>query len=156
MLESALVDLGVDVVPIESGTLDGGDVLFTGRELFVGLSSRTNEEGARALGTIFPHVPLHTIRVAGALHLKSVATALDAKTLLVAQSLPIHGYELVRVPDPICANVVTAGDAVLAQAGFPASEAIIRARAGDKHLVTLVMSELAKADAALTCCSVLV
>jgi dimethylargininase len=153
---AALVDLGVEIRAIEApGTVDGGDVLFTGRDLFVGLSSRTNEEGARQLRAIFPEIPLHTIRVAGALHLKSIATALDPETLLVAADLPISGYELVRVPDPICANVVVLGDTVLAQAGFPESERIIRSRT-TKRVVLLTMSELAKADAALTCCSVLV
>lgn len=35
---------GLKVVEmIEPGRMDGGDVLFTGREFFVGLSERTNQ-----------------------------------------------------------------------------------------------------------------
>jgi dimethylargininase len=147
-MRDALVDLGVEVVAIEApGTLDGGDVLFTGREIFVGLSTRTNEEGARQLAAIFPQFPIRTIRVSGALHLKSIATALDADTLLVSRDLPLTGYELLRVAD---ANVVVIGDTVIAQPAFPSE------KAGKKRVITVSMSELAKADAALTCCSVLV
>ena len=55
-LRCKLIELGVEVVDMtEPGHLDGGDVLFTGREFFVGLSSRTNEvrcisEGGRGGG----------------------------------------------------------------------------------------------------------
>ena len=36
--------LGLQVVKMtEPGVMDGGDVLFTGREFFVGLSTRTNQ-----------------------------------------------------------------------------------------------------------------
>ncbi|HEY8074735.1 MAG TPA: arginine deiminase-related protein [Labilithrix sp.] len=158
-VRDALVALGVDAANVEApATIDGGDVLWTGRELLVGRSSRTNEDGANAVSAILD-VPVRMIPVANALHLKSIATRLGTNTLVVADdALDGLGYELVRVPDPIASNVVVAGGVVLIQAGFPRSEAILRdaARRFDLDVVALDMSELAKADAALTCCSVLV
>lgn len=53
-------DLQLSVVEIENNeeaTIDGGDVLFTGDEIFVGLSQRTNYQGANALAKAFPEYP---------------------------------------------------------------------------------------------------
>lgn len=43
-LKEAVLSLGLKVVEMKPpGLMDGGDVLFTGREFFIGLSSRTNK-----------------------------------------------------------------------------------------------------------------
>ena len=43
-MEAVMKQLGLEVVKMtEPGVMDGGDVLFTGREFFVGLSTRTNQ-----------------------------------------------------------------------------------------------------------------
>ena len=44
---------------------DGADVLFTGKEFFVGISSRTNEAGARALAAAFPEYVVSPVIVRG-------------------------------------------------------------------------------------------
>jgi arginine deiminase len=44
-------------------TIDGGDVLFTGREFFVGLSKTTNMAGAKAVASAFPEYPVTLLRV---------------------------------------------------------------------------------------------
>ena len=49
----------------ESRTADGADVLFTGKEFFVGISSRTNEAGARALAAAFPEYVVSPVIVRG-------------------------------------------------------------------------------------------
>jgi dimethylargininase len=152
-------------------TIDGGDVLYTGRHLIIGISRRTSESGARRLAEIFgPEVPVLTVPVEGALHLKSVITALDAETLLIGDCDPgrkisealetrygLHkDYSRAWIPDPVAANVIPLGSRILMQDGFPRSEAVIREAAGKgKELVKLRMSELIKADGALTCCSLL-
>lgn len=43
--------------------LEGGDVLFTGKEFFVGISDFTNEAGARAVANAFPEFPCVPIKV---------------------------------------------------------------------------------------------
>lgn len=68
-------------------TLDGGDVLFTGREFFVGLSGRSNEGGARALASAFPEFPVTPIKVPSkTLHLKSVMSMAGPDILCVGSS----------------------------------------------------------------------
>ncbi|GLD75226.1 N(G),N(G)-dimethylarginine dimethylaminohydrolase 1 isoform X1 [Lates japonicus] len=54
-MKGALKDLNLNIVEMtdENATLDGGDVLFTGREFFVGLSKRTNQRGAEILADAF-------------------------------------------------------------------------------------------------------
>src|SRR5947199_9403930 len=75
-----------DVVAIEEpGTLDGGDVLQLGESVFVGLSSRTNAEGARQLREFLEAYGynVRTVSVDGALHLKSAVTRVAPDTLLL-------------------------------------------------------------------------
>lgn len=104
-------------------TLDGSDVLFTGREFFVGLSSRTNEGGARAVASAFPEYPVTPIRVPSGgggggrcLHLKS-AMSMAGPDILAVGSSPeaqdmlhriereaTYRYNLITVPDDEAAN----------------------------------------------------
>ena len=64
----ALRGLGYTVCDAPAGArLDGGDVLFTGAELFVGLSSRSNARGAEALAAAFPGVPVTAVPLSAAL-----------------------------------------------------------------------------------------
>ena len=67
------------------GTLDGGDVLVLAREVYVGLSSRTNAEGIAQLRRLLePHrYRVHTVFVTGCLHLKSAVTQVGPETLLL-------------------------------------------------------------------------
>lgn len=57
------LDLPLAEIADQNARLDGGDVLFTGREFFVGLSKWTNEAGARAVASAFPEYPCVPIKV---------------------------------------------------------------------------------------------
>uniref|UniRef100_A0A8C3EZW4 Dimethylarginine dimethylaminohydrolase 1 n=1 Tax=Chrysemys picta bellii TaxID=8478 RepID=A0A8C3EZW4_CHRPI len=72
-MKRALESLNLNIVEMtdENATLDGGDVLFTGREFFVGLSRRTNQRGAEILADTFKDYAVSTVPVYGTLHLKS-------------------------------------------------------------------------------------
>ena len=62
---------GVETVEAGGGaTIDGGDVLWSGKELFVGVSSRTNAAGVQALQDAFPDVRVVAVKLLGGLHLK--------------------------------------------------------------------------------------
>lgn len=77
-------------------TLDGGDVLFTGREFFVGITQRTNEAGARAVAAAFPEFPVSPIRVPKTiLHLKSLMSMAGPDILAVSSTH--EGQEVLRV-----------------------------------------------------------
>ena len=151
-------------------TMDGGDVLHTGRHLFVGLSRRTNGAAATQLADLFPALPVVSAPVEGSLHLKSVMSALDRNTLLFAEHEAaeriltalrekgvLRDYHVERIPDAVASNVLSLGDTLVIQAGFPKSEdkLVSLARARRMRVVKLHMSELIKADGALTCCSLL-
>jgi len=154
----------------EPAHLDGGDVLVTGKEILVGLSARTNESGIEALKKTFQHMKVRHIPVPKeeTLHLKSVMSALDENTLIFTDTISgremaekvQHGledpYEIIFVPDSIAANVLRIRDTVLLQEGFPQSLSIIAPHVQKRNLKlhTINMSELIKADGALTCCSI--
>lgn len=165
---NALKKLGIkNIACIQfPSTMDGGDVLYTGKHLFVGLSDRTNEHALNQLKNIFQNkVAVIGIPVTQGLHLKSIITLFDSQTLIIADtpagmhiqekialSTP-NDYNFVTVPESIAANVLRIGSTLIVQEGFPTSEAILQ-NLCDQKLVTLVkinMSELIKADGALTC-----
>ena len=169
----ALRQLGIkNIIHLQSpGTMDGGDILYTGGHLFVGLSKRTNEYALNQLKKIFQgKIEVIGVPVIEGLHLKSVISFFDSKTLIVADNTAgreiqsnieqaTNGdYTFVAVPEAVASNVLRIGSTLVMQEGFSASEAILQ-DLSDQKLVTLIkinMSELIKADGALTCGSLLI
>jgi dimethylargininase len=143
-----------------TGHVDGGDVLRIGRTLYVGISTRTDLAGIRALGELiaplgFAVVP---VPVAGGLHLKSAATCVNG--VLVHNPdwvAPYHfeGVEPLQVApgEALGGNVLLAGDTLLTPADSPRTAEALAARGF--ATVSLDISEMRKADAALTCMSLI-
>jgi len=131
-------------------SLDGGDVLQAGGRIFVGRSARTSDAAIAWLAAVAPR-PVVPVDLDGVLHLKSGVTALDDETLLYVGAgldlAPFEGFEIVEHP---CPNVVRLPDRLLA---FPSAAPPIRARG--YRVAAVDVSELSKAEAALTCLSVL-
>lgn len=144
------------------GTLDGGDVLVVGRRVFVGASARTNAEGIEQMRRILtPHgYSVVAVEVHGCLHLKSAVSAVAAGKLLInrdwTESSHFAGFELIDVDpsEPFAANALPIGDTVLYARQFP----LTRRRLDDRgvNVRTIDMSELAKAEGAVTCCSLII
>jgi dimethylargininase len=141
-------------------TLEGGDVMRIGRDLFVGLSSRTNQAGVsqlRAEAEPFGY-RVHCVEVRGCLHLKSACCSLgDGKILTNPEWLDagaLRGFQLIHVAEdePGAANVLRVGDTVLMPSCFSHTEELVR-REG-LNVRTVDISELIKAEAAITCSSV--
>jgi dimethylargininase len=141
------------------GTLDGGDVLQVGRTLYVGLSSRSNVAGARQLHELLAPFGyrVETVEVRGCLHLKSAVTTVRDDLLLLNPAwcdadvfAPTASIE-VDPTEPSAANVLHLDDCVILDAAYPKTAARLRARGVTVHVVDL--SELAKAEGAVTCCS---
>lgn len=114
--------------------LDGGDVLYTGKDLFVGLSKRTNQQGAKFLRRVFFEesaiCSVHIINLqnsasASTLHLKCVVSALTDNVLIVSDDAPGQfvqseierlvaehrnknedRYSFVKVPDQVASNIL--------------------------------------------------
>ena len=144
------------------GTLDGGDVLRLGKTLYVGLSSRTNEDGARQLARLaapFGYTVV-CVQTTACLHLKSAATELgpdcvlcnpdwiDTRVLRGVEAVPVHPQE------PHAANVLRIGRTIIAAAAHERTVADLRQRGYD--VCAIAVAELAKAEAGVTCCSLIV
>ena len=137
-------------------TLDGGDVLLAGRMVFIGLSTRTNEEGARQLSRLLePHgYRARTVPVGSGLHLKSSVSWLGGETLLVSERFAdrpeLAPFRRIVGDGPAC-NTLLVNGALLVPAGFP------RTRQSLDELglpvVELDVSEARKMDGGLTCMS---
>ncbi|XP_067301515.1 N(G),N(G)-dimethylarginine dimethylaminohydrolase 1 isoform X2 [Pseudorasbora parva] len=175
-MKEALTGLGLNIVEMtdESATLDGGDVLFTGREFFVGLSKRTNQRGAEILADTFKDYAVSTVPVQGCLHLKSFCSMAGPdlivigsseaaqKALKIMQQMSDHKYDKLTVPDDLAANCVYMklpgkGDVLLhcTPEEFPESVKVFE-KLKDHMLIPVSNQEKVKVDGALTCCSVLV
>ncbi|KAI4880764.1 hypothetical protein NFI96_027236 [Prochilodus magdalenae] len=87
-MKKALADLDLNIVEMadDTATLDGGDVLFTGREFFVGLSKRTNRRGAEILADVFKDYAVSTVPVQGGLHLKSCCSMAGPGLIAIGSS----------------------------------------------------------------------
>jgi len=142
-------------------TIDGGDVLAVGREVFIGVSGRTNATAVDQMRTILQPFGygVHPVAVSGCLHLKSAVTALaDDRLLLnsawVARS-QFSSFGLVDVDplEPAAANIVRAGSDLVYPDAFPRTRERLE-RTG-LRVRTVDMSELAKAEGAVTCCSLI-
>ena len=143
------------------GILDGGDVLVVQKDIYVGLSTRSDDEAVRQLKLIVADLgyTVTGVEVRGCLHLKSAVTAVSDDTLLInpdwidATDLPGHAFIQVDPTERSAANVVWVGDTVLFAADFPRTGE----RLSDAGFRTLPVdaSELAKAEGALTCCSLI-
>jgi len=144
------------------GTIDGGDVLVAGRTVYLGCSTRTNEAAAAQLRGIlepFGYTVTET-EVRGCLHLKSAVTALDDERLLVnpewIDAAAFAGFTLVEVDprEPSAANALRLADSIVFPTAFPRTADRLAALGFRLELVDA--SELAKAEGAVTCCSLIV
>jgi dimethylargininase len=143
------------------GTLDGGDVLRIGYRVYVGLSGRTNADGARQLAHLLaPHgYEVARIDVRECLHLKSAVTAVADDAILVnsqwVDTSHFRGLRLIEVhPDePSAANALLVDETLLCAAAAPRT----RERLGALGFAveSVDVSELAKAEAGVTCCSLI-
>jgi dimethylargininase len=158
-VEAALIGLRPVARIVVPGTLDGGDVLTVGRNVYVGRTARTNDDGlAQLRDALAPYgYQVHGVDVTGCLHLKSAVTAIDDATVLlnpawVNRAIFAH-YRVVEVDpsEPMAANVLRIGDQLVYGASYPRTQARLESLGCTLH--TVDASELAKAEGAVTCCS---
>jgi dimethylargininase len=144
------------------GTLDAGDVCEAGTHVFIGISHRTNADGAQQLTEWlkahgFTASTVDIRATPGILHLKSGISAIDADRLVLIHSLADHpafrDYDIVRVPvgEEYAANCVRVNDAIFISSGSPNFDRLLRALG--YTLEVLDMSEYAKMDGGLSCLS---
>jgi dimethylargininase len=147
---------------IESGTLDGGDVLRVGRRIYVGVGFRTNKAGVDQLRKLTaPHgYDVRAVRFTGCLHLKSAATLVGHGRLLVNPDWvdpTVFDAERTLAIDPLepfSANALLIGKRVLHGEQFPRTRRVLET--AGVRVVPVPAAELAKAEGGVTCCCLLV
>lgn len=144
------------------GTVDGGDICEAGSHVLIGLSHRTNEEGARQLAAwlLERGYSSDTIDVRGLsciLHLKSGISYLGENRMVTIAALADHPalarFERVvtEADEDYAANLVRVNDHLLMASGYPKLEA--RVKALGYSVIALDMSEYRKMDGGLSCLS---
>ncbi|MGD0484225.1 MAG: dimethylargininase [Gemmatimonadales bacterium] len=145
------------------GSVDGGDVLRIGRTLYVGCAEagRSNATGIAQLEAALAPFDyrVQAVPVRGCLHLKSAVTQVATATLLINREWVDAGafahvaYVDVHPGEPRAANALLVGGAVI----YPASHPRTAERLAKRGIVvrTVDVSELEKAEGAVTCCSVI-
>lgn len=145
----------------DPGTLDGGDVLRVGTSVYVGCSERSNHAGIGQLASALVPFGLRVIpvSVSGCLHLKSAVTQVAPDTLLLnrlwVDPAQFGGMRVLDVDagEPHAANALRLGETVI----YPASHPRTRERLDRLGIAvrTVDVSELQKAEGAVTCCSII-
>ncbi len=140
-------------------TIDGGDIVRAGRDLYVGASPRTNAAGIDSLREIVKQygysvtaVPVH-----GCLHLKTACSALpDGRFLVNANWIdtsPLPRARLVQVPESEqwSGDVLAIDDKIIASDAFPETLALLESAAA--VVLPVTVSEYAKVEGGVTCLS---
>jgi len=141
------------------GTMDGGDVLQTGMQFFIGISQRTNREGAeqfRKIVKMFGY-SCDIIEVNKGLHLKSGINLVCKNTLIVTREFYEHpklrGFEkiVVEKEEEYAANCLFVNEVIIMPAGFAKTK--FKLKKLNRRIIELNMSEAQKMDGGLTCLS---
>ena len=143
----------------EPGTMEGGDVMQVGNHFFVGLSERTNEEGARQFNEIVSKFGYtsSTVPVTEGLHLKDFVIYLENNNMLVTAKMnedpafQEYNRYVVDSDELYAINSLYINGTVLVPAGFPKTEKIVRDLGYPVILVDT--EEFSKIDGSLTCLS---
>jgi len=144
------------------GTLDGGDICQVDNHFFIGISERTNADGAQQLASIlvgdgFSSTFIDMRRFGELLHLKSGLAYLGDRRLVLVEGLEelanFEDYEIIYVDleESYAANCIRVNDYVLVADGFPKFTANL-AELG-YQTITVDVSEFQKMDGGLSCLS---
>ena len=141
------------------GTVDGGDVLMVGTHFLIGISDRTNDEGAEQLGRILEEYgnTWTAVPVAAGLHLKSSVNYVGKRTLLVTEEFAdlneLKGYDKIILDkaEEYAGNTLLIHDCLITPKGFPDTRKKLEAMG--LEIIELDVSEARKMDGGLTCMS---
>jgi dimethylargininase len=146
----------------EPATLDGGDVLVLDKTIYVGLSTRSNNHAVEQLDALLGKFGYRAIGIElnGCLHLKSAVTRVDDSTLLVNKNRVdisrFDGFDLIEVDasEAYAANCLPINGRIIYPTAFPRTRRKLEEKGF--RVVTVNLDELAKAEGAVTCCSLII
>lgn len=147
------------------GTLDGGDVLRLGKRIYVGLTTRSNPAAIEQMNAFLGPYGYTAVGVpiTGCLHLKSAVTQVAGASAHSAGTLLVNpawidvslfgGWKLIEVDpsEPSAANALLIGETIIYPANYPLTRS--RLEAQGIPLKAVDISEMIKAEGAVTCCS---
>ncbi len=144
---------------LSPGNVDAGDIMMVGNHFYIGLSGRTNQEGARQM---IKHLNKYgytasTIALKDVLHLKTGISYLENNYLLACGEFlskkELDHFNIIEVPkeEAYAANSLWVNGNVLVPEGFTKTKALIE-RAGYKT-IPVDVSEFRKLDGGLSCLS---
>lgn len=143
----------------EPGTLEAGDVMMVGNRFYIGLSRRTNIEGAKQLMKILDSYSMSgsIVNVNDNLHLKSGVSYLENNNLLAAGEFlnepEFENFNIIKIDDDesYAANSLWINNIVLVPSGFPKAHDIIKTVG--YRIIEVDVSEFQKLDGGLSCLS---
>ena len=158
----ALTPLRALVQVTAPATVDGGDVLVLGKNIYVGISTRSNQAAIHQLQEL---LDVYGYKVTGVemhdcLHLKTALTKVDDNTVLINPNWvdTSHFKDLnwieVDPTEPFAANCLPVNGFLIYPTSFPKTRAKLEAH-GCK-ICAVTVDELAKAEGAVTCCSLII
>ncbi len=159
-IKKVLGDYYSDIEKVrEPGKVDGGDIMMTGSHYYIGLSGRTNKDGARqVIGYLEKHgMTGSTVKMGRILHLKTGVSYLERNNLaaggIFLQSAEFANFKKLKIDDDesYAANCIWVNDKVLVPKGYPKAKKTIE-EAG-YSTIELDMSEFRKLDGGLSCLS---
>ena len=143
-------------------TVDGGDVLVAGKQIFVGMSTRSNREVVTQLNALLEDFGYKVwgVELRDCLHLKTAVTRVNDQTLLInkawvdASNFP--GYDLIEIDasEPFAANCLPVRGKIIYPTTFPKTRNLLENKGF--RITPVDLSELAKAEGAVTCCSLII
>lgn len=159
-VKNALKEFYTNIETITApGTLEGGDVMRVGDHFYVGLSARTNKEGARQFAVLLNKYgySASNVNMEEFLHLKTGLAYLEDNNLLVAGEFIGHPeFErfnriIIDEAESYAANCIRVNDRVLIPSGYPGTKAAVEA--AGYNVVEVDVSEFRKLDGGLSCLS---
>ena len=144
------------------GTVDGGDVLVLGKKIYIGMSTRSNMAAVNQLNESLSKYgyTVSGLELTDCLHLKTAVTRADDKTLLInpnwVDASHFNGFDLIEVDasEPFAANCLPVNGKIIYPTTFPKTQAKLIQKGFE--VINVDLSELAKAEGAVTCCSLII
>ena len=160
IIENEIKDLFDNILFVEDGFVEGGDILNINNHFIIGLSNRTNQLGAENLSTILQGLDA-TVEICKTpddiLHFKSECSVIDDDTILVSNKMAQldylrSNYQLIELPlgEEGAANSLRINDKLLLPDGFEKAEEILSKK---YTIIKVKVDEIAKVDAGLSCMS---
>ncbi len=141
------------------GTVEAGDIMMVGSDFYIGLSERTNKEGARQVIEYLEKYGMRgfTVKLEEVLHLKTGVAYLEQNNLLACGEFltkeEFKKFNILEIEEEesYAANCIWVNDSVLVPKGYPKAKEIIK-NAG-YEVKEIDVSEFRKLDGGLSCLS---